>query len=942
MIKKKTASILTAISMIATMIVGTIPASAEGLTEISTETVHSAILSDKDTPGDEVCASNDVEATQGEGVVDVKIATTELKKHTNGAGNEGYWTGFAVVAPEGVTQMKYAFGNDTEAAMSDLTAIEENVYISEGVMYSGVAFYVNAGDANGKKYAKLQWFDGDGNAVSAETVYAIDTSAVTFAIDYTPSVSAAILKDTVEADKVLYGSYSVSCDENNVINIAATDLKKHTNGAGNEGYWIGFAVVAPTGATQMKYAFGSGSNAELSGLSAIENNVCDDKSGVAFYLDAGAANPKRHVKLQWFDENGIALSNVVEFTINIDDVEADFNSVFRAGTKYFDSFSEAFEYANTNGTDVDLLGNTVVLKDEYENLTKTIVVENTVTFRNGTIDISGFEAEGESIFCLRNNEVGFENINIKGENYNSAYGVIYANVNTSDVTLTNCTFNLKNDASEVGGVIKGSSENNKFTIRNCKFELKDPVRVFANINVDMTNTEINAETTGENRVDNAFRNVGGTMQSCAIKANGFENGIKNTSDISLEIKDGSNIEIANSVGKDGEPGYDLLVKGNSVIKSDYSSTLSATTKDITGQTSDGGIFVGCEDGTYKRYCLLSFELSHGTLIGGQRIYLEGDEVKLADYVPTRGGATFKGWYADSGYTTALSTFNITSDTTVYAKWKATRLVTHVSTSSKKNSEYTVSFNSNGGTAVSSVKVESGKKLSEPKVVTKDGFEFAGWYTDKALTEKYDFSNKVTKSFTLYAKWTEKDNNNKEIAFNDVSESDWYFDVVKMAVESGLMNGISDNEFAPELNITRGMFVTVLYRADNQPTVSGTLKFSDVSADAYYKNAVIWATENGIADGISETEFAPEKNITREQMAVMIARYAEYKGIKAEKTQSPEYADGAEISDYAEDGIATVSALGIIEGNDDGTFAPRRNASRAEAAAVFARLLNVIK
>lgn len=170
-------------------------------------------------------------------------------------------------------------------------------------------------------------------------------------------------------------------------------------------------------------------------------------------------------------------------------------------------------------------------------------------------------------------------------------------------------------------------------------------------------------------------------------------------------------------------------------------------------------------------------------------------------------------------------------------------------------------------------------------------------------------------------------------FTDVSKNAWYYDTVKKVVEKGLMNGISETKFAPELEVTRGMFVTILYRAAGSPEVATATNFADVAADQYYAKAVAWANANGVVKGITETEFAPDNNITREQMAAILYRYAKNKAAAGEIT----YTDKSTISDYAMEAVAWAKAAGIMEGNADGTFAPVRNASRAEAAAVFVRM-----
>ena len=157
-----------------------------------------------------------------------------------------------------------------------------------------------------------------------------------------------------------------------------------------------------------------------------------------------------------------------------------------------------------------------------------------------------------------------------------------------------------------------------------------------------------------------------------------------------------------------------------------------------------------------------------------------------------------------------------------------------------------------------------------------------------------------------------------------------------------MTGISETEFAPDMNITRGMFVEVLYRMEGEPEITVGYTFTDVPADEYYADAVAWASANKIVEGCSADEFSPDDNITREQMAAIIYRYANLKGYDTEVNNALNYADNADISDYAKDAVIWNSDNGIMIGNDDNTFAPLSNATRAEAAAVFNRIAEYIK
>ncbi len=157
-----------------------------------------------------------------------------------------------------------------------------------------------------------------------------------------------------------------------------------------------------------------------------------------------------------------------------------------------------------------------------------------------------------------------------------------------------------------------------------------------------------------------------------------------------------------------------------------------------------------------------------------------------------------------------------------------------------------------------------------------------------------------------------------------------------AYEKGLMKGTETNIFEPDSEVTRAMFVTVLYRMENEPT-AGISGFSDVRTGSWYSKAVAWASNNGIVKGITNTEFAPDDNITREQMAAIIYRYLAFKEHDVSVQGRPSFTDTDEISEYALDAVMWLNDKKIILGEDNGRFAPKNNATRAQAAAIFERI-----
>lgn len=177
-------------------------------------------------------------------------------------------------------------------------------------------------------------------------------------------------------------------------------------------------------------------------------------------------------------------------------------------------------------------------------------------------------------------------------------------------------------------------------------------------------------------------------------------------------------------------------------------------------------------------------------------------------------------------------------------------------------------------------------------------------------------------------------------FSDVKKEDWFYDYVQYVSQNGLMNGTATSLFSPNEKLTRAMFVTVLYRSENEPKISMQNEFSDVQSGEYYEKAVLWAKENGIVNGYSETEFAPHNNITREQIATMVYRYAQYKKADmsvGENTNILSYEDFDEISEYAIPAIQWVCGRGIMQGETASTINPKSIATRAQTAAIFMRV-----
>lgn len=207
---------------------------------------------------------------------------------------------------------------------------------------------------------------------------------------------------------------------------------------------------------------------------------------------------------------------------------------------------------------------------------------------------------------------------------------------------------------------------------------------------------------------------------------------------------------------------------------------------------------------------------------------------------------------------------------------------------------------------------------------------------KAYVTKKDILEKAEQDFKHLKKEVEL----KDISFADVLPGSWYYDSVRYVYSAGIMTGTSEKTFEPQTKLTRSMFVAMLYRMNGSPAVvtDAVSVFDDVKK-GWYSEAVAWAYENKVVSGTGNGLFSPDMEISREQMAVMMYRCAEYLGgDTSARGNLRAFLDGREISFWAKDAMSWANGLGLITGVDKNTLAPKNTASRAEAAAVFTRFM----
>lgn len=246
----------------------------------------------------------------------------------------------------------------------------------------------------------------------------------------------------------------------------------------------------------------------------------------------------------------------------------------------------------------------------------------------------------------------------------------------------------------------------------------------------------------------------------------------------------------------------------------------------------------------------------------------------------------------------------------------------------------------GATITITLSPDKGYKLDKLTVTDGSGKTVS---TVKKSDTVYTFTMPASavKVGVSYVKATETPSETK---FNDVSANDWFASAVDYVTGKGMMNGTADNTFSPKANTTRGMVVTVLYRLENQPSTSAA-SFTDVASGAYYANAVAWANANGIVSGYGSGKFGPNDKVTREQLAAILYRYAQYKKYDVsvgEDTNILSYDDAQSISSYAIPAIQWACGAGVVTGKFGSKLDPKGNATRAEVAAMLMRFCENVK
>ena len=325
--------------------------------------------------------------------------------------------------------------------------------------------------------------------------------------------------------------------------------------------------------------------------------------------------------------------------------------------------------------------------------------------------------------------------------------------------------------------------------------------------------------------------------------------------------------------------------------------------------------------------------------------------------PSKEDYKFKGWQSsingkiyDSDTAVVL-----TDDTTFTAVWDriSSGGASHPEAggSSSSSDRYEISKPSdveNGSIKVSDTKAEKGDTVTIT-VTPDEGYELDELVVYDEDGDEIDLKDKGDGKFTfempkgdveIEVSFAAISDETPKADFVDVPADAWYAEAVQYVYENGMMSGTSETTFSPDLTTTRGMIVTILYRLEGTPDLSNEnlgYPYADVDANAYYADAVYWARQNGIVSGMSAEQFAPNNAITREQMAAILYRYAQFKGYDVSaKADLSVYTDAASVGAYATDAMAWANGAQLITGTSTTTLTPAGQATRAQVATILMR------
>lgn len=622
-------------------------------------------------------------------------------------------------------------------------------------------------------------------------------------------------------------------------------------------------------------------------------------------------------------------------------------------TTYYDSLQAAVDaVTDDTQTTIKLLktmeGNGVKVE-----ATKNIIFdlnENTYTINTNTVGSTGTETNGFQL--LQGNTITIKNGTLKPGDSAKILLQNYSNLTLENVTVdcrgaSQCQYAMSNNCGDV--VVTGNT-NIYAAEGQVAFDLWYGMSSTYYAGVTVTFDE-NMTGTVEGKVEyGASSDQTDWMEKTNLK---IENGnfIISFASTGSYVSDISEANIDVSGGNFSQP-VDENYLDDSLTAQLYSTRKNPdapysyyASVEAAINASQAGDTVTDLNATTTDTCTVTINYGYGSNSTIQ--VASGTKISLPD-PGTRTGYTFNGWYNGSSYVGREGTeVTITSNIIYTADWTRNQ-TERPSSSGSSSSDRTYSIDvdvtgSRGGSVTLSptrasagtrvtitVRPNSGYELDELTVLDEDGDEVR-------LTQRTDTTytfHMPDGKVTVEAAFTLAQTQTPQTTFADVPASAWYYNAVEYVYENGLMSGVSGGRFAPDDTLTRAMLVQTLYAMEGRPAAASA-GFADVASGDWYASAVNWAAANGVVSGVSETGFGPNNALTREQLALILYRFAQYKGYDVTGTSDlAAYADGSSVSSWAAEAMGWAVDAGLISGVGGNQIAPTGTASRAQVAQIL--------
>ena len=586
---------------------------------------------------------------------------------------------------------------------------------------------------------------------------------------------------------------------------------------------------------------------------------------------------------------------------------------------------------------VDFGGHTYTLKDPGAGSSGTetngfqLLKDSTITFKNGTIRIA---KETTSIKRIIQN---YANLTLEDMHF---YAENQADGQNYPLSFNNGSITFKGDTDII------TPDDNNIAFDVCKFS-----------NYPNVTVTFDESYTGTINGRIVYDNPNTGTHKLYIKGNGTFGSIECTSGSDSAAKEGIKVTSGNFAQPVNEDYLADEVKAKLESHSNTKAPFSYYTslEDALKAAKPGDNVTEVNPDNSKAQYTVTLKYNDGTTPDSAYRVSAGTTITLP--TPSRSHYSFEGWY--NGNNLVESPYTVTGDVELTAKWHRTssssRYDGYITIINPKNGEVSVSddwanedekitltITPDKGYVVDKIEIVDleGDKIDAKKVDDEDGkYTFRMANCDVTVTVTFKEEGKTTEDTDKEEDKDDESTETTELNFTDVKESDWFFKGVEYVVDKGIMSGVSENEFAPSGKLTRAMLVQMLYNMESRPACDAENAFMDVPVGQWYTDAVIWANDAKIVSGMGEGLFAPNMEITREQMVAMLYNYAKYKGYDVTASADlSKFADNASVSTWAQPAMQWAVAEGYISGMGDNQLAPQGTATRAEIASVIMRFM----